>query len=142
MLITAISFIKAQLLTESSRQLASQFSVKGCVQTANTLVWNIVEQSLGPFLYFIRLSMKSNTFFAFIKLSFPNIRLRILNNTMSRHSHKKRKDPRRMSIGDKGNRVKGHGVLYPNDVIKKLIYNIKNYVCINLQLSTLSYRVK
>ena len=29
-------------------------------------------------------------------------------------------------IGNKYNRVKGHGIIYPNDVIKKLIYNIKN----------------
>ena len=28
--------------------------------------------------------------------------------------------------GNKCNRVKGHGIIYPNDVIKKLIYNIKN----------------
>ena len=29
-------------------------------------------------------------------------------------------------VGNKCNRVKGHGIIYPNDVIKKLIYNIKN----------------
>ena len=28
-------------------------------------------------------------------------------------------------VGNKCNRVKGHGMIYPNDVIKKLIYNIK-----------------
>ena len=30
------------------------------------------------------------------------------------------------AIGNKCNREKGHGIIYPNDVIKKLIYNIKN----------------
>ena len=29
-------------------------------------------------------------------------------------------------VGNKCNRVKGHGIIYPNDVIKKLIYNLKN----------------
>ena len=29
-------------------------------------------------------------------------------------------------VGNKCNRVKGHGMIYANDVIKKLIYNIKN----------------
>ena len=29
-------------------------------------------------------------------------------------------------VGNKCNRVKGHGITYPNDVIKKLIYNM-NY---------------
>ena len=29
-------------------------------------------------------------------------------------------------VGNKCNRVKGHGIIYTNDVIKKLIYNIKN----------------
>ena len=30
------------------------------------------------------------------------------------------------TLGNKCNRVKGHGITYPNDVIKKLIYNM-NY---------------
>ena len=34
-----------------------------------------------------------------------------------------------LMVGNKCNRVKGHGIIYPNDVNKKLIYNIKN-VCI------------
>ena len=29
-------------------------------------------------------------------------------------------------VGNKCNGVKGHGIIYTNDVIKKLIYNIKN----------------
>ena len=31
-----------------------------------------------------------------------------------------------VQVGNKCNRVKGRGIIYPNDVIKKLIYNIKN----------------
>ena len=46
-----------------------------------------------------------------------------------RKSTKKKKLPNKMepkmeSVGNKCNRVKEHGITYPNDVIKKIIYNM------------------
>ena len=37
-----------------------------------------------------------------------------------------KKSVKRDKVGNKCNRAKGHGIIYPNDVIKKLIYSIKN----------------
>ena len=33
-------------------------------------------------------------------------------------------EPKMESVGNKCNRVKEHGITYPNDVIKKIIYNM------------------
>ena len=46
-----------------------------------------------------------------------------------RKSTKKKKlrnkmEPKMESVGNKCNRVKEHGITYPNDVIKKIIYNM------------------
>ena len=49
--------------------------------------------------------------------------------TASEKVQKKKKLPNKMepkmeSVGNKCNRVKEHGITYPNDVIKKIIYNM------------------